>query len=157
MLTILRSISFGAIAITLMASAPAKPSFALLLTGGSASAKVRAYADAAIIKELRARSFVGDASSDPAGDLTVLGPAICAATGVDMLFGGKLTVDVQSDREVFQWATANIDFAGYDCNAGRSLGVSSSSGASFHWNWAVDQAVAAALKRTLAVRVPERS
>jgi len=146
MLTILRSISLGAIAITLMASSPAKPSFALLLTGGSASAKVRAYADAAIIKGLRARSFVGDASSDPAGDLSVLGPAICAATGVDLLFGGRLTVDVQADREVNQWATANIDVGGYDCLAGRSLGVTSASGASFHWNWAVDQSVDAALK-----------
>ena len=63
MLNVLRAISLGAIAITLLASAPAKPSFALLLTGGSASEKHRAYADGALIKALRARGFVGDAES----------------------------------------------------------------------------------------------
>jgi len=94
---------------------------------------------------------VGDASSDPAGDLSVLGPAICAATGVQLLFGSTLTVEVEPDREVFQWATAKIDIAGYDCAAGRSLGVSSASGAAVHWNWAVDQSVDAALKNNKAV------
>jgi hypothetical protein len=134
-----------------MAAAPTVPSFALLLTGGSANQKYRAYADAAIVKELRARGFVGDASSDPAGDLALLGPAICASTGVQLLFGGKLAVDIQSDREVFQWATAKVDLAGYDCASGRSLGVTSSSEGSFHWTWAVDQAVAAAIKSSKAV------
>jgi hypothetical protein len=146
MLNVLRAISLCAIAITLTAAAPAKPSFALLLTGGSASEKYRAYADAALIKALRARGFLGDRSSDPAGDLSVLGPAICASTGVQLLFGSTLAVEVQPDREVVQWAMAKIDVAGYDCVAGRSLGVTSSSGASFRWNWAVDQSVDAALK-----------
>lgn len=151
MLNTMRAISLGAIAITLMAAAPAAPSFALLLTGGSANEKYRAYADAAMVKELRARGFVGDASGDPAGDLSILGPAICAATGVQLLFGGRLAVEIQPDREVYQWATAKIDIASYDCTSGRSLGVTSASGATFHWNWAIDQAVAAALKSSKGV------
>jgi len=151
MLNAMRAISLGAIAITLAASAPARPSFAVLLPGGSANEEYRAYADEAIVKELRARGFVGDASSDPTGDLAVLGPAICAASGVQLLFGSHLTVEVQQDREVFQWAMAKIDIAAYDYVAERSLGVTSASGASFHWNWAVDQSVDAALKNSKAV------
>lgn len=151
MLNVLRTMSLCAIAITLMAASLPKPSFVLLLTGGSASAKYRTYADAAIVKGLRARGLIGDASSDPAGDLSILGPSICAATGVDLLFGSTLAVEVRPDREVNQWATANIDIATFDCVADRSLGVSSAGGGSFHGNWAVDQSVEAALRNSKGV------
>jgi TolB-like protein len=128
------------------ASGSTRPSFAVLLTRGDASENDRAYADAAIVKALRAHGFVADLLSDPAGDLAILGPAICATTGVQLLLGGTVSIGVQPDREINQWATARLDLAAYDCTAGRSLRVNSGSAATYNWNWAVDQAVAVALK-----------
>jgi hypothetical protein len=149
----LRALSLCAIATALMVTSTAAapntstiPSFAVLLSRGSASESDRAYADAAIVKELRARGFVADLLNDPAGDLSILGPALCASTGVKLLLGSTVTIDIQPDREINQWATAKIDVAGYDCSNGRSLGTNSASAATYNWNWAVDQAVAAALK-----------
>jgi hypothetical protein len=127
-------------------SPSARPSFAVLLTRGDASENDRAYADAAIVKALRAHGFVADLLNDPAGDLAILGPAICATTGVRFLIGGAVSIGVQPDREINQWATAKLDLAAYDCAAGRSLRANSGSGATYNWNWAVDQAVAVALK-----------
>ncbi len=129
-----------------VAVAPASPSFAVLLTGGSASEKDRAYADAAIVKALRGRGFVADVLNDPSGDLSILGPAICASTGAKMLLGGSVAIDIQPDREINQWATAKLNLEGYDCVKGRSLGEHSAITEAFNWNWAVDQAVAVALR-----------
>jgi hypothetical protein len=129
-----------------VAVAPPIPSFAILLTGGSASEKDRAYTDAAIVKTLRGRGFVADLLNDPSGDLSVLGPAICASTGAKVLLGGNVVIDVQPDREINQWATAKLDLSGYDCTKGRSLGEHSAISEAFNWNWAVDQAVAVTLK-----------
>jgi hypothetical protein len=131
---------------TRIASGSKRPLFAVLLSRGDASENERAYADAAIVKTLRAHGFVADLLSDPAGDLAILGPAICATAGVQFLLGGTVSIGVQPDREINQWATAKLDLAGYDCVAGRSLRVNSGSGATYNWNWAVDQAVAVALK-----------
>lgn len=130
------------------ASKPADPSrsFAVLLTGGSASSRNRAYADTAIVKALRARGFFADLLSDPVGDLSILGPALCAASGAGKLVGGKMSVEIQPDREINQWATADFDMTVYDCVANRTLGSHSGSGAAFNWNWAVDQAVSGALR-----------
>jgi TolB-like protein len=128
------------------AVAPANPSFAILLTGGSASEKDRAYADAAIVKALRGRGFVADVLNDPSGDLSILGPAICASTGAKMLLGGSVAIDIQPDREINQWATAKLNLDSYDCVQGRSLGEHSAITEAFNWNWAVDQAVAVALR-----------
>jgi hypothetical protein len=127
-------------------SASVRPTYAVLLTGGSASERNRAYADGAVVKALRARGYVADLLNDPVGDLAILGPAICASTGVKVLLGGKVAIEIQSDREINQWATATIDMARYDCVAGRSLSVLSADAATYNWNWAVDQAVAAVLK-----------
>jgi hypothetical protein len=127
-------------------SAVTKPTYAVLLTGGTASEKNRAYADAAIVKALRARGYLADAIYDPVGDLTILGPAICAATGAKVLLGGRIAIQIQPDREINQWATATLDVASYDCSASRALAVRSGTGATYNWNWAVDQAVADALK-----------
>jgi TolB-like protein len=131
---------------TAPASAPASRSFAVLLTGGSASEKRRAYADAAIVKALKTHGFVGDVLNDPSGDLSIIGPAICASTGAQLLLGGDVAIDIQPDREISQWATANFDLSAYDCVKGRSLGEHSAISEAFNWNWAVDQAVAVALK-----------
>lgn len=135
------------------ASAPATvavassiPSYAVLLTGGSASEKDRSYADAAIVKALRGRGFVADVLNDPSGDLSILGPAICASTGAQVLLGGNVAIDVQPDREINQWARAKLDMSAYDCVTGRPLGEHSAISEAFNWNWAVDQAVAVALK-----------
>jgi TolB-like protein len=128
------------------APASAPPSFAVLLTGGSASEQDRAYADAAIVKVLRGRGFVADLLNDPSGDLSILGPAICASTGAKVLLGGNVAIDIQPDREINQWATAKLDLAGYDCQKGRSLGEHSAISEAFNWNWAVDQSVAVTLK-----------
>jgi TolB-like protein len=136
-----------------VAVAPTNPSFAVLLTGGTASEKDRAYADAAIVKTLRGRGFVADVLSDPSGDLSVLGPAICASTGVMVLLGGNVMVDVQPDREINQWATAKLDLSAYDCSTGRPLSEHSAVSEAFNWNWAVDQAVAVAL-RSFAAGAP---
>ena len=81
-----------------------------------------------------------------AGDLSILGPAICASTGVKLLLGSTVAIDIQPDREINQWATAKIDVTSYDCAEGRTLGTSSGSAATYNWNWAVDQAVGLALK-----------
>jgi len=128
------------------ASAPGSRSFAVLLTGGSASETRRAYADAAIVKALQNHGFVGDVLNDPSGDLSIIGPAICAATGAQLLLGGDVAIDIQPDREINQWATAKFDLSAYDCVKGRSLGQHSAISEAFNWNWAVDQAVAVALK-----------
>jgi hypothetical protein len=150
MLYALRTVSVCMIAIALMtlsASAePTRPSVAVLLTRGEAGENNRVYADAAIVKALRAHGFIADLLSDPAGNLAILGPAICATTGVRLLIGGAVSISIQPDREINQWATAKLDLDTYDCAAGRSLGVSSGSSATYNWNWAVDQAVAVALK-----------
>jgi TolB-like protein len=130
-----------------VAIASGTPSFAVLLMGGTASERNRAYADAAIVKTLRGRGFVADLLNDPSGDLSVLGPAICASTGATMLLGGSVAINVQPDREINQWATAKLDLAGYDCTQGRALPEHSAISEAFNWNWAVDQAVAATLKR----------
>jgi hypothetical protein len=126
------------------------PSFAVLLTGGSASENDRAYADAAIVKALRARGFVADSLNDPSGDLALLGPALCAATGAKQLLGGSVALEIQPDREINQWATATLRLDGYDCEHSHSLGTRSSSAGAFNWDWAIDQAVAAALKNVAA-------
>jgi TolB-like protein len=126
--------------------APANPSFAVLLTGGTASEKDRAYADAAIVKVLRSRGFVADVLNDPSGDLSILGPAICASTGAKTLLGGNVAIDIQPDREINQWATAKLSLDSYDCVKGHSLGEHSAITEAFNWNWAVDQAVAVALR-----------
>jgi hypothetical protein len=155
MLYTLRALSIYVIAIALMtpsASAePTRPSVAVLLTRGEAGESNRAYADAAIVKALRARGILADLLSDRSGDLAILGPAICATTGVQLLIGGTIAIGVQPDREINQWATARLDLAAYDCAAGRSLRMSSGSGATYNWNWAVDQAVAAALKSIISI------
>jgi TolB-like protein len=130
-----------------VAIASGTPSFAVLLMGGTASERDRAYADAAIVKALRGRGFVADLLNDPSGDLSVLGPAICASTGAQMLLGGSVAINIQPDREINQWATAKIDLAGYDCTEGRALPEHSAISEAFNWNWAVDQAVAVTLKR----------
>jgi len=134
-------------------AASTNPTFAVLLTGGTASEKDRAYADSAIVKTLRGRGFVADVLNDPAGDLSLLGPAICASTGVKVLLGGVVAVDVQPDREINQWATAKLDLSAYDCSKGRLLNEHSAVSEAFNWNWAVDQAVAVAL-RSFGVDAP---
>jgi hypothetical protein len=127
-------------------SAPERPSFAVLLTGGSASERDRAYADTAIVKTLRGRGFVADVLNDPSGDLSILGPAICASTGAKVLLAGNVTIVIQPDREINQWATAKLDMSGYDCTNGHPLGGHSAISEAFNWNWAVDKAVAVALR-----------
>jgi hypothetical protein len=127
-------------------STATKPTYAVLLTGGTASEKNRAYADAAMVKALRAHGYIADVIYDPVGDLTILGPAICASTGAKVLLGGQIAVQIQPDREINQWATATLDVASYDCGASRTRAVRSGTGATYNWNWAVDQAVAEALK-----------
>jgi hypothetical protein len=146
----LRALALGLTAIVLAAaSAPAAqpvPSFAVLLTRGNASAGHRSYTGAAIVKALRARGFIADALDDPSGDPAILGPATCASAGVSVLLDSTVAIDIQPDREINQWATAKVDLAGYNCITGRPLEATSGSAASYNWNWAVDQAVAAAIK-----------
>jgi hypothetical protein len=125
---------------------PVKPSFAVLLTGGNAAENDRAYADSAIVNALRARGLEADLIDDPEGDLSILGPAICASTGARLLLGGTLALEMMPDREINQWATAKIDVAGYDCSKNRHLGVNSGSAGTYNSKWSIDQSVAAALK-----------
>jgi hypothetical protein len=146
MQNVLRALALCAIAITLTAASPSRPSFAVLFTAGPAGENERSYADAAIVNDLRSRGFVADLADDPQGNLAILGPAICASTGVDRLLGGKLSVDVMPDREINQWATAKIDIAAYDCIANRYLGLNSGSAGTFNVRWAIDRSIAAALK-----------
>jgi hypothetical protein len=146
----LRAISLGLTAIVLMAASasatPAIPSFAVLLPRGHVSENNRTYTSEALVKALRARGFIADVISDPAGDAAILGPAMCASAGVNVLLGSTVAIEIQPDREINQWATAKIDLSGFDCTKGRTLGASSGSAGNYNWNWAVDQAVADALK-----------
>jgi hypothetical protein len=124
----------------------ARPSFAVLLIGGKAAESERSYANIAIVKALRARGLIADEYADPSGDFAVLGPAICASTGVRVLLGGSVAVERMDDREINQWATADVDVTGFDCTANRVLVTRSASTATYDWKWAVDRAVAVALK-----------
>jgi hypothetical protein len=121
-------------------------SYAVLLTGGNESQKMRSYADAAIIKALRARGAEAVLLDDPVGDLSVLGPALCASTGERVLLGGTVAVNVMPDREINQWAEAKIDLSTYDCATHLKLESHSGDGATYNWTWAVDQAVDGALR-----------
>jgi hypothetical protein len=146
---ILRVLCCWAMAIALTtprASAAPTPTVLVLLARGAASESDRAYADSAIVKALRGHGFIADLLNDPSGDLAILGPALCASTGVTLLLGSTVAVNIQPDREINQWATAKIDVAGYDCGTGRSVAASTGSAATYNWNWALDQAVATALQ-----------
>jgi hypothetical protein len=127
--------------------AAVKPSFAILETAGDASQGERSYADSEIAKVLRMRGFEAVLLNDPVGDLSILGPALCASSGLKLLLGGTIEVKTMPDREINQWATAKIDLNGYDCIKGRALAVNSGSGATYNWNWALDQAIADAMKK----------
>lgn len=143
------AIAVGNLSLAKPARAPAalgKPSFAVLLTGGTSSESDRAYTDAAIMKALRARGFDADLLDEPEGDLSILGPAICASTGARLLLGGTVAVETMEDREINQWATAEIQLSDYDCSAQRVRGVNSGSGATYNLSWAIDRAVDAALR-----------
>jgi hypothetical protein len=124
----------------------AKPSFAVLLIGGKATENDRYYTDTAIVKTLRSRGFIADAFDDPAGDFAVLGPAICASTGVGVLLGGALVVERMDDREINQWATADLELTAYDCATNHVLEPRAAVAATYNWKWAVDRAIAVALK-----------
>jgi hypothetical protein len=143
----------GSVTPAATATAPAphdaavKPSFAILETAGDASPGERSYADAEIAKVLRMRGFEAVLLNDPVGDLSILGPALCASSGLKLLLGGTIEVKTMPDREINQWATAKIDLNGYDCIKGRALAENSGSGATYNWNWALDQAITDAMKK----------
>jgi hypothetical protein len=123
-----------------------KRSFAVLLIGGKAAENDRRYADTAIVKALRTSGFVADEFDDPSGDFAVLGPAICASTGVDVLLGGAVAIERMDDREINQWATANLELTAFDCVTGRVVEPHEALAATYNWKWSVDRAVSVALK-----------
>jgi hypothetical protein len=127
-------------------SALAKRSFAVLLIGGKAAENDRRYADTAIVKALRSGGFIADEFDDPSGDFAVLGPAICASTGVDVLLGGAVAIERMDDREINQWATANLELTAFDCVTDRVLAPHAALAATYNWKWSVDRAASAALK-----------
>jgi hypothetical protein len=127
-------------------SAAAKPSFAVLLIGGKAAENDRNYTDTAIVKTLRSRGFIADEFDDPAGDFAILGPAICASTGVGVLLGGTVAVERMDDREINQWATADLELTAYNCMTNHVLDPRVARAATYNWKWAVDNAVAVVLK-----------
>jgi len=149
----LRALTFFALAVTLIArsaiAAPAAPSFAVLSIGGTAAENERHYTDTAIVKALRSRGFIADEVDDPAGDFAVLGPAICASTGVGVLVGGMVAVERMDDREINQWATANLELTSYDCATNHVLAPHAAIAATYEWKWAVDRAIAVALKNVV--------
>jgi hypothetical protein len=123
-----------------------KPSYAVLLTGGPASQSMRSYTDTSIIKALRGRGAEAVLLDDPVGDLSVLGPALCASTGERVLLGGTVALQIMPDREINQWAEAKIQLTAYDCAKQLKRESRSGDGATYNWTWAVDQAVDGAIK-----------
>jgi hypothetical protein len=128
------------------ASRASKASYAVLLTGGPASRSMRSHADTAIIKALRGRGAEAVLLDDPVGDLSVLGPALCASTGEKVLLGGTVGLQIMPDREINQWAEAKIELTAYDCAKHVKHESCSGDGATYNWTWAVDQAVDGAVK-----------
>jgi hypothetical protein len=147
---VMRALTFFALAAILIArsavAAPAAPSFAVLRIGGKAAENERNYTDTAIVKTLRSRGFVADEVDDPEGDFAVLGPAICASTGVGVLLGGTVAVERMDDREINQWATANLELTAYDCATNRVLAPHAAIAATYEWKWAIDRAITVALR-----------
>lgn len=123
-----------------------KASVAVLRVGGSSSEDGKAYAGAAIVAAMHARGVDAILSDEPADDLPILGPTICASTGAKLLLGAALVIRTEKDHQFGPWSTAKLDLAGYDCINDRDLGVKSRTAANFGWRWAVDQAASATLK-----------
>lgn len=144
----------AALPVALPAAVPA--TIAVLRAAGSASDDGKTYANAAIVAALRARGSDAASFAEPADELPILGPTLCASTGSKVVLGPTISIATDRDHLYGPWSTATINVIGYDCVRRRPLSVRSGTAGGYRWRWAIDQAADQIMKEALVERTVPR-